>query len=263
MLHYCTSGPRNYHVRPVEIYNRYYWEFQIFVKGHSCADFHKSEKNCGSEGNFWIFSPDCPHGWKEKENKECSVAVFHFSEIPEMLSSQFYNRRVLSVTLPQQKLDIISHIAETHVPEVISPDVLSPLRHKLCLDQLSLIFLEELRKYEVINHLSKERIIADEAIAWFCSHMEEGPEIEDIAQKMGYNASHLRRIFHLITGEPPVREFTKQKMIRAAEMLKSRSETVIQISLACGYKSQSSFTRAFKNYYGISPEEFRRSNRQQ
>ena len=163
------------------------------------------------------------------------------------------------MTLPQQLLIEAQNLAVLHGAEVIKPDSLSPVRFRICLDRLSLMFLEEMARHEELSNPSREKMICHAAIAWMSSHMEEGPEIQDVADKMGYNVSHLRRIFQEITGDPPHREFTRQRMNRAAELLKTGLTPVIEISMACGYHSHSAFTRAFKSYYGQSPSVFRKN----
>ncbi|MDA3956783.1 AraC family transcriptional regulator [Oceanispirochaeta sp.] len=261
MLHYCSSGTRNYHLRPVKTHLRHYWEFQFFIGGRSCPSFPGSGRFPENENNFWILRPDCAHGWHETENKACDVAVFHFSEVPETLGRLFNSNAALAVTLPQKLLDEAHDLARHHGSEVLNPDALSPVRYRLCLDRLSLIFLEEMNRQREISNPSREKMICDAAIAWMCSHMEEGPKIQELAEKMGYNISHLRRIFQEITGESPHKELTIRRMIRAAELLKSGTNTVIDISMACGYHSHSAFTRAFKGYYGVSPSEFRKQEK--
>lgn len=258
MLHYCTSGTRNYHIKPVKIHKRHSWEFQIFYSGRSCPVFSDEKKR--DRANFWIFRPDCPHGWEEKENKKCEVAVFHFSEVPETLNRLFYHKEALAVSLPQELLDEVRSLALCYAPEVINPNALSLVRFRLCLDKLSLFFLEEHSRYEELILPSREKMLTNAALAWLSGHMEEGPEIQELADKMGYDVSHLRRIFQETIGESPIKAFTKQRMIRAAELLKRGNNSVIDIAMVCGYRSHSTFTRAFKGYYGISPTKFRLEN---
>lgn len=260
MLHYCTTGVRNYHFKPIEIHTRHYWEFQFFLRGSCSPKFRKNKNMENIEGNFWIFRPDCPHGWKECLKKECEIAVFHFSEIPDILAQLFRCRQAMPIYLSNKQLNEVRNLAKEYSKEVIKPGAISPLRYRLCLDKLSLLFLEERNQINDLSLLSREKQVANAATAWFCSHMDEGPDIKRIAEKMGYDVSHLRRIFHKAAGETPNMIFTRHKMIRSAEMLISGNEQIINIALACGYNSHCSFTRAFRKYYSMSPIEFRKSN---
>ena len=254
MLHYCSGGRRNYFLKPVENHLRHNWEFQIFTGGRSCISFPEKTETSVS-GNFLIVRPDCSHGWRESLNCSCEVAVFHFSEVPETLGSLFYRRQALGVTLGPKELNTARELAEELSPEVLKPDSLSPVRFRLGLDRLSLMFLEKMNLQEEIGNPSREKMIVQAAVAWMRSHMDEGPDVYRIAEKMGYNVSHLRRLFIQVTGSSPVKEMTKQRMMRAAELLKTGNSSIIDISTACGYSSHSAFTRAFKKHYGVSPSD--------
>jgi two-component system response regulator YesN len=49
-------------------------------------------------------------------------------------------------------------------------------------------------------------------------------------------------------------------MNRARELIELTKLSMIEISMECGYSNQSSFSRAFKNYYHISPVQMRRNH---
>lgn len=260
MLQYCTYGIRNYNTKSIEIHVRHYFEFQIITKGVCYPSFRKEGYNAESKGNFWVFRPDCPHGWKEVYNKTCEVVVFHFPEVSDTLRQVLQNKMAISVTISEHDIEKIKKLAKELKPEMTNPGPLSQLKSRLCLDTLSLIFLEELSNTQDLLNPSREKQITDIAIAWFCSHMDECPDILRVASIIGYDVSHLRRIFHKATGESPNKILTKYRMVRAAEMLISGNEQIISISLMCGYNSHCAFTRAFKKYYNISPLEFRDKN---
>jgi AraC-like DNA-binding protein len=243
---------------------RYYWEFQLFPTGRGCPIFRRGEEpeELGNQGgNFYIFRPDCPHGWEEREDRACSVTVFHFAEVSETLSRVFYQKMARGVVLSGEELNEIDQMAREIEDEVIRPLALSPLRYQFCLDKLSLIFLEKLICFEDISYPSREKQIVDAAIGWYCSHMSESPGVRETAEKMGYNVSHLRRLFHEVYNRSPAEIFVQERMNRAAEMLKSGTDSVIQIALACGYSSHSVFSRAFGNHYGTSPVDFRKKKK--
>ena len=49
-------------------------------------------------------------------------------------------------------------------------------------------------------------------------------------------------------------------MARAAQLLRETDESVAEIARAVGYESQSKFTAAFKEYFGVLPKEYRKTH---
>ena len=64
--------------------------------------------------------------------------------------------------------------------------------------------------------------------------------------------------FHAARGETPGSFLHRIRMEQAADLLTQGAESIATIAQRCGYTNRSSFTRAFKAVYHISPQEFRR-----
>ena len=47
------------------------------------------------------------------------------------------------------------------------------------------------------------------------------------------------------------------KMQKAKQLLEEGSLKIVQVGRACGYENQSYFNRLFKNYYGVTPKQYR------
>jgi AraC-like DNA-binding protein len=52
---------------------------------------------------------------------------------------------------------------------------------------------------------------------------------------------------------------TRWRMLRAADRLTNSPESVVDIAIASGYESESSFGAAFKKIMGLSPRQYCRS----
>lgn len=81
--------------------------------------------------------------------------------------------------------------------------------------------------------------------------------ISDIAFFSPY---HFHRIFKFITEETLNEYVTRRRIEKSALDLIHKNIGITEIALKCGFNDNSSFTRAFKKYYGISPTEFRKQN---
>ena len=79
-------------------------------------------------------------------------------------------------------------------------------------------------------------------------------------EELGYNPDYVRRLFKSEIGLSPSDYLTEVRMDFAKTLLKSgKGMTVAQIAYACGYEDANYFTRAFREYTGAVPSNFRRS----
>ena len=84
--------------------------------------------------------------------------------------------------------------------------------------------------------------------------------LEIIARVGFYSPFHLHRIFKAITNETLNSYITRKRIEKAASiLLHQKNISITELSLQYGFNSNSSFTRTFKKFYGISPSEFRKS----
>lgn len=92
-------------------------------------------------------------------------------------------------------------------------------------------------------------------------NLDQELNLETIAKIGFYSQFHLHRIFKAITNETINEYITRKRVEKAASVLLNKREiTISELSLQYGFNSNSSFTRTFKKFYGISPTEFRKSN---
>ncbi len=85
--------------------------------------------------------------------------------------------------------------------------------------------------------------------------------LETIAKIAFYSPYHFHRIFKIITNETLNNYITRRRIEKSAALLLHKKEiTISDLVTQFGFTSISTFTRAFKNYYGESPTSFRKSN---
>ncbi|NGT26914.1 helix-turn-helix domain-containing protein, partial [Clostridium perfringens] len=67
-------------------------------------------------------------------------------------------------------------------------------------------------------------------------------------------------VFKKETGSNIVKYITDFRMNKAKEFLEEGNMKIVQVGKACGYENQSYFNRIFKNYFGVTPNQFKRNN---
>lgn len=82
--------------------------------------------------------------------------------------------------------------------------------------------------------------------------------LNTLALVANYSPFHFQKIFLAAISETPKQYVMRLRLERAAHYLKVFSNLpIVEIGAGCGFSSPSVFSRAFKNYYGCSAEEFR------
>src|SRR6202171_1372355 len=81
--------------------------------------------------------------------------------------------------------------------------------------------------------------------------------LDEMAQSVGLSTAHFARVFRKSTGETPHQFVLRQKLERAKAMLRAPDARVLDVAVACGFKTQQHFAQAFRDLWGVSPTEYR------
>lgn len=87
------------------------------------------------------------------------------------------------------------------------------------------------------------------------------PSLDVLARTAGMSRSALALIFKRHLGFGPGEYAMRWKLLNAAKLLIHSDETIEVISFNCGYHSPSSFSRAFRNFFGQAASEYREIRR--
>jgi len=87
--------------------------------------------------------------------------------------------------------------------------------------------------------------------------MEEDLSLEEMARAVGLSAAHFSQVFRNTTGQTPHQCVLRYRVQRAKEMLRSAEMRVLDVAIACGFKTQQHFARVFRQMCGASPTEYR------
>jgi len=82
--------------------------------------------------------------------------------------------------------------------------------------------------------------------------------IGSIVKQFNLNRTKLQEGFRQFYDLPIHAFIHRLRMEKAKDLLRSTDDSVKSIALETGYKSTSSFIRAFRQEYGIAPTEFRK-----
>ena len=100
--------------------------------------------------------------------------------------------------------------------------------------------------------LSKAMTIINDQIDASCVNVDE------LASKLAMSTSQFRRRLAAVADTTPQAYITSIRMQKARNLFDTDSSlSVLEVALRCGYDDQSSFTRAFKKFFGTTPTEYK------
>ncbi len=89
-------------------------------------------------------------------------------------------------------------------------------------------------------------------------HIGEDIKIEELAETASLSLFYYQRLFSRLV-KKPVREYIKlRRMAIVLEVLQNKNNRILDIALEYGFGSHETFTRAFKEAYGLTPEQYRK-----
>jgi AraC family transcriptional regulator len=101
-----------------------------------------------------------------------------------------------------------------------------------------------------------------ERTLWFIENRLSGDiSLRAIAASVGGSSHHLARAFGAATGHSLMRYARGRRLSEAARSLAAGAPDIISVALEAGYGSHEAFTRAFRDQFGITPEECRAAGR--
>lgn len=95
-------------------------------------------------------------------------------------------------------------------------------------------------------------------LSYIHSNLHQTLHLDELAEQSCWSRWQLQRVFQAETGLSVAMYVRELKLSQAAEQLINSPARVIDIALALGFNSEMSFSRSFKQMFGISPRAYRK-----
>ena len=96
------------------------------------------------------------------------------------------------------------------------------------------------------------------SLRYMQEHLGETLNVADMAEHIGYSASHFNHLFKTYTKRTPYAYFLSLKIQEAESLLLNTNLSISAIAERLGFSNVSKFTVSFKNETGIPPGQFRK-----
>lgn len=99
--------------------------------------------------------------------------------------------------------------------------------------------------------------VTGKALWYIESHLNADVSLEAAADSVGVSRFHLSRAFTASTGKALTGYARARRLSVAARKLLNGASDILTVALEAGYGSHEAFTRAFRQHFALTPEQFR------
>jgi AraC family transcriptional regulator len=100
------------------------------------------------------------------------------------------------------------------------------------------------------------------SLEWIEKNLSGRIEITGLADVAQLSPFYFQRLFSRLVGKPVMEYVKLRRLAHAADHLAANKSRIIDAALDFGFENPETFTRAFRDAYGMTPEQYRAGPRQ-
>lgn len=97
-----------------------------------------------------------------------------------------------------------------------------------------------------------------EALSLMDKNLEDPLPIHELSGLLGISVRQLERWFGTYFGMPPKQYYAELRLKHAKRLLQQTNMSIMNVALACGFSNSSSFTKAYRNQFQLTPTQTRK-----
>ncbi len=240
-----------------------YWEFTIVLEG-SLKHICNGKEEIITAGHLFFQTTKDIHLIAENDNdkhmvysnilvRETTLKALADSISPEFFDNLINGRRVFHIT--EGFIDNIENIV--HQINLLSKDEINKYNSFLC--SATLLILQRI-------FLSQISYDSDDAFTRKINKIKNDQQflllsVDELADKTGYSRMQLDRLIKKYYNQTPLEFLTTHRIRYAENLLLSTDMSVDEICRKVGYSGFATFSKNFKNKYGVTPLQYRLKNK--
>lgn len=242
---HCSDFPMHFHNC---------FEMLYVENGKMSIDLLSNKYNL-STGELLLIPPNTPHSFTDcLDNKThlIFIATFYIDEIGTIFKTKTLTNLKLKLTQTQ-----IKNVMDPFISLVYTDK--NPLSKKGLTYQIFDMFLEQSTLVITENSINSD--IAFRILRIIQKNFDTDISISSIAKTLSICPTYVSRVFNNNIGCNFKGYINTMRVEKSKKLLFSSDDSIVDIAVECGYDSQRSFNRAFKQITGITPGEYRSQNK--
>lgn len=259
------------HLSKVESHAHSYYEFYFFLEGEITMVIDGTPFPL-KKGDIILIPPRVPHyALINSEEQPYRRFVFWISEEycnrlltlssdyvylmqrAQVMKQYIFHNDVISFNTIQSK--VFRLIEEIHSHRFGRNAQIS-----VCVNDLLLLLNRQAHEQEYPNKTEPEQSLYQNLLCYIEEHLDERLSLDDLATVFFVNKYHIAHIFKENTGLS-VHQYIVKKRLMACQNAIRAKENISSVCLQYGFRDYSSFYRAFKKEFGLSPQEYKLQQR--
>jgi len=230
------------------------------------------KKFTAREGDFFFIHPLMAHSYFTTQSCWCVVCAFPETLIDGIISARGRKgstpvfqcsesvRRYFTDAFVKGELDGIGLRDDGRMPKSIDRhylDLSDPAMH--C--RIKSIFFGVISEYIQTVPMTEPLGNADavtKLLLYMSEHWREPLQLKSAAAAMGYSANYLSHLLRKVTGLSFCAVLNSLRVDHARSLLITTASSILDIALECGFENDRSLYRAFQQFEGCTPGEYRR-----
>ena len=211
-----------------------------------------------SEGQIFYIAPGEKIGYVSDRDDPWSYVWIGYNGVQ---AEEYSKMAGLTLENPVRFCAAINEISDI-IEELLKAQALTTaenlLRMSLVLKIMSILIRENEQNTAIVSRNPEEPDFVRLAMQYITKNFDQNLRIHDIAAELGVSRSYLSSCCKKSVGCAPQAFILNLRMERAGSLLRTTTLPVNVISGAVGYQDQLAFSKIFKQFYGVSPRDFRK-----
>jgi len=159
------------------------------------------------------------------------------------------------------KNETVKNLIFNMISEIVNGKEYSKEILTISAKQILLLSLREMKganKEKSGLYPQKAQLLCYQIMNYIDTHLTSINSLKELADEFSYNYSYLSDVFKTTTGRSIKNYFSSAKLKLAKNLLEKEDLTITEIAERVNFSSIYTFSRAFKNMFGYSPEKVKK-----
>lgn len=231
-----------------------FFELDIVLNGAGYQNLNGTKYPL-QKGMMYILRPSDFHDIYAEEPMEIYNVMFHEDVLSDEFVYILLNQSGNIITqLTEDSFSKVAFMADTLLDEYTEDLVFRNRYIQNLMESIFFIFMREFKP--VYDSGMTDDTPMKKALLYLHMHFREDPPLKTAAEIAGFCPNYFSDMFRHHIGSTYTQYLTNLKLGYAGRLLENCSITSTNLCFECGFSSVSNFLKAFKQHFGVSPQQY-------